>query len=45
MLILWIFGIAAKNNHLHYSFQTNAEKRKTVLSHFMIGWQVLRRKD
>jgi hypothetical protein len=45
MLILWIFGIAAKNNHLHYSFQTNAEKRKTVLSHFMIGWQVLRRKE
>jgi hypothetical protein len=43
MLILWLVGTAAKQCHLHYSFQANTEKRRNVLSNFMIGWQVLMR--
>lgn len=45
MLILWLFGIAAKNKNLHYSFQSNTEKKRNVLSNFFIGWQVLMRKE
>jgi len=41
MLALWLFGIAAKQKNLHYSFQSNTEKRRNVLSNFVIGWQVL----
>lgn len=41
MLALWIFGVAAKQQNLHYSFQSNTEKRRNVLSNFIIGWQVL----
>jgi hypothetical protein len=42
-LALWIFGTAAKQINLHYSFQANTEKRRSVLSIFTIGWQVLLR--
>jgi hypothetical protein len=41
MLILWIFGIAAKQKDIHYSFQSNSEKPRNVLSTIMNGWQVL----
>ncbi len=41
MLVLWLFGIAAKQQKLHYSFQSNTEKHRNVLSNFIIGWQVL----
>lgn len=40
---LWILGTAAKQKHLHYSFQANTEKQRNVLSNFTIGWQVLQR--
>lgn len=42
-LILWLFGIAAKQEKLHYSFQANTLKNRDVLSVFIIGWQVLMR--
>lgn len=41
MLILWILGIAAKKQKLHYRFQANTVRNQNVLSIFMIGWQVL----
>ena len=45
MLILWILGTAVKQKGLHYSFQANTEKRRNVLSNFMIGWQLLIRDE
>ena len=42
MLVLWLFGIAAKQKQLHYAFQTNTEKRSNVLSTIFIGWQLLK---
>jgi hypothetical protein len=45
MLVLWLFGIAAKQRNLHYSFQSNTEKRTNVLSNVFIGWQVLKRNE
>jgi hypothetical protein len=42
MFILWLLGAAAKKKNLHYSFQSNTERRRNVLSNFTIGWQVLR---
>ena len=42
MLLLWLYGIAAKQQNLHYSFQSNTEKSREVLSVFIIGWQVLK---
>lgn len=44
MLVLWILGLAAKLQNLHYSFQTNTEKRRNVLSNFVIGWQIVERR-
>ena len=44
-LILWILGKAAIEKDLHYSFQTNTEKRTNVLSIVSIGWQVLIRNE
>ena len=38
---LWIFGVASKIRNLHYSFQSNTEKKRAVLSNFTLGWQVL----
>lgn len=45
MLTLWLFGIAAKVRKLHYTFQTNSEKNRDVLSNMFIGWQVLLRNE
>ena len=45
MLILWLLGTAAKQRGLHYSFQANTERRRNVLSNFIIGWQVLIREN
>jgi Transposase DDE domain len=45
MLVLWIFGNAAKQKNMHYSYQANTEKRSTVLSVILIGWQVLIRDE
>ena len=42
-LILWLFGTAAKQEKLHYSFQANTLKNRAVLSVFIVGWQVLMR--
>jgi hypothetical protein len=41
-LIAWLTGLCAKNNNLHYSFQTNSLKNCNVLSVFFIGCQVIR---
>lgn len=41
ILVLWLFGMATKQQNLHYSFLSNTEKRRQVLSSFMIGWQVV----
>lgn len=41
MLVLWLFGITARQKDLHYTFQSNTEKRRNVLSTFVIGCQVL----
>jgi hypothetical protein len=41
MLVLWILGIAAKKQNLHYHYQANTTRHQNVLSLFMIGWQVL----
>jgi hypothetical protein len=43
MLLLWLLGIVAKNRRLHYSYQANTVKSRNVLSHFMLGWQILTR--
>jgi hypothetical protein len=45
MLVLWIFGNAAKQKNIHYSYQANTEKRSSVLSVILIGWQVLIRDE
>lgn len=45
MLVLWLFGTAAKLRHLHYSFQANTEKSRDVLSTFFIGWQAMQREN
>ena len=45
MLSLWVFGLAARQRKLHYSFQSNTEKKKNVLSNIIIGWQVLQRRE
>lgn len=41
MLILWLIGTAAKLRNLHFTFQTNTEKSRDVLSTMFIGSQVL----
>ena len=41
MIILWVYGTAALNQNMHYSFQANTIKKRRVLSRVMIGWQVL----
>ena len=42
--VLWLLGVAAKRKKLHYSFQANTERKRNVLSNFIIGWQVLERR-
>lgn len=41
MFILWLLGITAKQKKLHYSFQSNTERKRSVLSDFTIGWQII----
>lgn len=41
MLLLWILGITAKIQKIHYHFQANTTRNQNVLSLFIIGWQVL----
>ena len=45
MFVLWIFGMTAEQKKQHYSFQSNTVKNRSVLSTFVIGWQVLMRKQ
>jgi hypothetical protein len=45
MLVLWIFGNAAKLKNTHYSYQANTEKKSNVLSVILIGWQALIRDE
>lgn len=45
MLVLWLFGTAAKQKKLHFSFQANTIKHRNVISIFIIGWQVLIRNE
>jgi hypothetical protein len=40
MVVLWLFGITALKHKLHYSYQTNTEKRSPILSIVFIGWQL-----
>lgn len=41
MLLLWIIGIIAKIQKIHYHFQANTTRDQNVLSLFIVGWQVL----
>ena len=45
ILVLWLFGVAAKVQNLHYTFQTNTVKTRNVLSDMFIGWQVMLRNE
>jgi len=42
-LLLWLLGLIAKHKNLHFSFQSNSNRKRNVLSTFMIGWQAFRR--
>ena len=44
-LVLRLFGLKAKEKSIHYSFQSNTEKKKKVLSNVIIGWQLLQRPE
>ena len=44
-LVLWMIGNAAIQKKLHYSYQSNTEKRSHVLSVILIGWQTLVRNE
>ncbi len=44
LILLWILGLAIKNNHLHYRYQANTITHRDVLSNFIIGWQALEEK-
>jgi hypothetical protein len=37
IFVLWIFGIIAEQKKLHYSFQSNTLKDRSVLSTFFVG--------
>jgi hypothetical protein len=43
--VLRLFGLKAIEKKLHYSFQSNTEKNKNVLSNVIIGWQLLQRPE
>lgn len=45
MVILWLVGKIAIQRKLHFSYQTNTEKKEKVLSIVFIGWQTLMRKE
>lgn len=44
-LILRLIGLKVRERGLHYSFQSNTEKSKNVLSNVVIGWQALQRSE
>src|SRR5687768_10088629 len=44
-LVLRLFGLKAREQRLHYSFQSNTERSKNVLSNVVIGWQTLQRSE
>ena len=41
--ILWLAGISAKLKNLHFDFQANTVKSRTVLSSFTLGTQLFKR--
>ena len=43
MLLMWIVGMAAKQQNQHMHFQANTIRHRSVLSTFTIGWQYLKR--
>lgn len=43
VFLLWLLGIAIKMKNLHYSFQSNTERKRSVLSNFTIGLQAITR--
>jgi hypothetical protein len=45
MLVLWMIGNVVIQKKLHYSYQSNTEKRSNVLSVISVGWQALIRDD
>lgn len=45
ILVLWIIGSAAIQKNLHYSYQSNTEKKSNVLSVVLVGWQTLIRNE
>ncbi len=44
MFLLWILGTIVKNKKIHYQYQANTIRNRTVLSNFMLGWQVIEEK-
>jgi len=42
--ILWILGVSARLNEVHFHYQANTTRHLNVLSNFMIGWQLLEEK-
>ncbi len=40
--VLWLIGIVAEANKLHYSFQANTKRNSRTLSLFSLGWQILK---
>lgn len=44
-LVLRLFGLKAREINVHYSFQSNTEKKKNVLSNVIIGWQLMQRPE
>jgi len=42
--LLWVLGTAGKMKNDHQLYQANTERNKNVLSNFMIGWQMIKRK-
>lgn len=41
-IILWLIGIVAEANKLHYGFQANTKRDGRTLSLFSLGWQILK---
>jgi len=42
-LVAWLVGLAARALQMHWHFQANTERRRSVLSIFFIGRQLLNR--
>jgi hypothetical protein len=41
-IILWLIGIIAEANKMHYGFQANTRRTSRTLSLFSLGWQILK---